>query len=508
MQPFTRRAFLERTSQAFFVASLGPSLAASFERRLDDGDDLTFGPLEPLVDRLQGTSPGALQEFVLDGLVSGELDSRQLVAAAALANARAFGGEDYDGYHDFMALAPAFAIACELSGPARFVPLVKVIHRQAIHVGAAHAHERDRLHAGVRPEPAADASTLREAVLASDMVSAEQRCLTLVRSGTRAAFDAMQPTVRDTLDVHQIVLAQRAYEMVDFVGEEHAHTMLRQSVRHCVDRERSRVQRGLEEPPIRRDLPSIVAEYDLQSVRPGVREGDDAWLDELIAILYERSRKDAARAVASALSEGYAVEQVGEAISLAANAIHLRDRSQRTHGATWGVHACDSANAWRRMARVTSPFESLVTLVTAAYHTAHEKLYDTPPLPEHQHVERMRGLDVEATLRRADAAIRANDQVDAAACIAHLDGEVNAVEPIFALLRRYAVSEDGRLHAEKLYRTTREEFATVRPSRRWRFLIGLARSTASMFGYDMKDRPGHRAPGYEDACRRLGIESV
>src|SRR5204863_6786841 len=34
-------------------------------------------------------------------------DLRQLVAAAALANARTFGGEDYVGFHTMMALAPS-----------------------------------------------------------------------------------------------------------------------------------------------------------------------------------------------------------------------------------------------------------------------------------------------------------------------------------------------------------------------------------------------------------------
>ena len=49
-------------------------------------------------------------------------DLRQLVAAAALANARTFGGQDYDGYHAIMALVPSYHMACELperSGPCR-----------------------------------------------------------------------------------------------------------------------------------------------------------------------------------------------------------------------------------------------------------------------------------------------------------------------------------------------------------------------------------------------------
>ena len=59
----------------------------------------------------------------------------------------------------------------------------------------------------------------------------------------------------------------------------------------------------------------------------------------------------------------------------------------------------------------------------------------------------------------------------------------------------YAVSEDGALHAEKYYRTVREEFAATRPAFRWRQLVALARVTASEYGQP--------APGYADACRLL-----
>ncbi len=65
------------------------------------------------------------------------------------------------------------------------------------------------------------------------------------------------------------------------------------------------------------------------------------------------------------------------------------------------------------------------------------------------------------------------------------------------MLLGYAVSEDGALHAEKFYRTSREEFAATRPAFRWRQLVALARVTASEYG-----RP---APGYAQACELLKI---
>ena len=43
----------------------------------------------------------------LVGRLGAGAELRQLAAAAALANARTFGGEDYVGFHTMMALAPA-----------------------------------------------------------------------------------------------------------------------------------------------------------------------------------------------------------------------------------------------------------------------------------------------------------------------------------------------------------------------------------------------------------------
>jgi hypothetical protein len=50
------------------------------------------------------------------------------------------------------------------------------------------------------------------------------------------------------------------------------------------------------------------------------------------------------------------------------------------------------------------------------------------------------------------------------------------------MLLRFATSEDGALHAEKYYRTVSEEFAAARDAFRWRYLVALARVTASEYG--------------------------
>jgi hypothetical protein len=72
---------------------------------------------------------------------------------------------------------------------------------------------------------------------------------------------------------------------------------------------------------------------------------------------------------------------------------------------------------------------------------------------------------------------------------------------------RRCCDRSSRLHSEKYYRTVTEEFAATRPAFRWRHLVGLARVTASMHGYDRKDSHGHRAPGYEQACKLLGVRA-
>jgi len=89
--------------------------------------------------------------------------------------------------------------------------------------------------------------------------------------------------------------------------------------------------------------------------------------------------------------------------------------------------------------------------------------------------------------------------MQAHACAAvHRYGQLgNPARPVFDLMLKYAVSEDGSLHAEKFYRTVSEEFATTRPAFRWRHLVALARVTASEYG-----RP---APGYAEARELLRI---
>ena len=88
-------------------------------------------------------------------------------------------------------------------------------------------------------------------------------------------------------------------------------------------------------------------------------------------------------------------------------------------------------------------------------------------------------------------------QLVAAAALANARTFGGDPRPVFDLMLRYAVSEDGSLHGEKFYRTSVEEFAASRPAYRWRYLVALARVTASEYG-----RP---APGVAEARALLKL---
>jgi hypothetical protein len=100
-------------------------------------------------------------------------------------------------------------------------------------------------------------------------------------------------------------------------------------------------------------------------------------------------------------------------------------------------------------------------------------------------------------LRAAAGAIEQRDQAGACAAMQRYGALGQPAEPAFAMLLRYAVSEDGALHAEKYFHTVREEFDRTRPAFRWRRMVALARVTASEYG--------EPAPGMAEARRQLGV---
>jgi hypothetical protein len=514
MDRYHRREFLADVGRGMLVASVGTSLAEGLglaPAALADGGAarLTFGPMEPLVAFMQETPAERFLPAVVERIQSGA-DLRQLVAAAALANARTFGGQDYDGYHAFMALAPSYQMSLELPEAQRALPVLKVLYRNTNHIQEMGGKSSEVMHA-IEGSPsgagAASPETLREATRRRDVAAGERVLAALARGSLDEAYNDLQYIVQDNANVHRVVLAWRAWALLDLTGKEHAFTLLRQSVRFCCSEEAGIKRRGDE--PLRTLLPRLLEKAT--SGRQSNRENqpDDAWVERFSQMIYASGRDQAAEAVALALAEGISPETIGEAISLASNQLVLHDpgRSKAdtaakpigsVHGASVGVHASDSANAWRNIARVSNRRNTLASMIVGAYHTAGQTRGLNPKgYPFAEHREKIRNVAEDALLAEAESAIKASDQARACALV-HRYGELGRpARPVFDMLLRYAISEDGALHAEKYYRTVTEEFANTRPAFRWRQLAALARVTASEYG--------HPAPGMDQARNLLKV---
>jgi hypothetical protein len=320
----------------------------------------------------------------------------------------------------------------------------------------------------------------------------------LTRRSPDEAFNDLLYAVQDNTEVHRVVLPYRSYDLLDLVGREHAQTLLRQSVRYCVKAESWPRNPAWDEP--RMLLPKLLEEHRLLDRNPGTKDAEDRWIEQRSQTIFKSTPAQAAEAAAAALAEDFSPTAVGEAISLAANQLVLRDHGRTprdevagkpigsVHGDSIGVHACDSANAWRNMARVTNARNTFACLILGAYQVALDRVnrggdfLNWEPLPVKWQLDGIKTAEADLLLKEADEAIRQNLQARAAAII-HRYGELgHAPRPVFDLLLRYAVSEDGALHAEKFYRTVSEEFAATRPAFRWRQLVALARVTASEYG--------------------------
>ncbi len=510
----TRRGFLADVGRGMLAASVGSAAVGELgltSIRADDGPEaLSFGKLEPLVAVMQETPAEQLVPLLASKLAGGT-ELKTLVTAGALANARTFGGQDYTGYHALMALAPAYAMAKELPEARQALPVLKVLYRNTQRIQEQGGRKNEvlkTLHPPQRGSQSPTSEQLRQAVRQTKTSEAESVFAEMVGLSPSDAFHHLQATVHDDIDVHRVVLAWRAWALLDFTGQEQAHTLLRQSVRFCTQSERERLDRGRAEPGIRATLPKLLDQYRLVNRPLGERQPDDRWVEELAQAVYAGTREKAAESVAAALAEGMNPEAIGEAISLAAARLVLHDPGRvngdaekpkgSVHGASVGVHASDSANAWRQIARVSNGRDATASLIVAAYHTAGQTHGLNPsPYPYVEQLEVVKEGDPEKLLRAADEAIRAKDQARVCAVVHRYGERGGSTRPLFDLLLGFATSEDGALHAEKYYRTVCEEFATTRAAHRWRHLVALARVTASEFG--------HPSPGYQAACKVMKV---
>ena len=536
MSQQNRRAFLGSVGQGMLVAGVGTSLAQAMDLAPGLGDSAWDQPglfpsglgtsegreIERLAGVMRDTPVAKLNKKLVAELRDGtKLET--LVGAGALCNARAFGGRDYEGYHVFMALEPAYAMSKHLPKKLAPLPVLKVLHRNARRM--QRVGKRTKMPAmdlaeftkGDAPESIGKAGlALRERMRAQDMRGSEKLFAQLCKDvGYERAYAALQPLVNDDINVHRIVLQWRAWDMLRFAGKDHAHAMLRQSLRYCVDEEQILHRRNKPIPRLRAVLPKLLDQHGLLGKKLGTRKPDDAWVRKFAQLVLWKNRETAADAVAAALAEGIDSNSIGEALSIASTELILHDpgdprRRNGVHGASVGVHASDAANAWRHVARVQPHAQRVASLVVAGYHTAGQSgRVNKQPIGFEAKSKAMRrdgavdasaskGGDArspEALLRTAERAITKRDQLGACAAI-HAYAECGgAPKAAFDMMLRYAISEDGALHAEKYYKTAHEEYHSTRPAFRMRQLVALARVTASEFG--------EPAPGVREARKLL-----
>jgi hypothetical protein len=511
MSASSRRAFFDEVGGGMMAAALGPSLAAELGLAVVRADEAERGAgrLAPLCDLLQGTPADALMPILVEKIRAGTT-LRELAAAGALANARGCGGDDYVGFHTFMAIGPALAMSAERSGKNAALPVLKVLHRNARRLqelGGAKA-------SGLKPSaPRADSppqsDEIRVAVRSSDRNRAEGLLDAAVAESPAAGYDALLYEATDAADVHRVVLAQRSWDMIDIVGREHALAMLRQSLNYCLKHEERSAKH---EADLRTVAPKLFDRHRLATLETGARDPGEKWFDDFSKLLFTANPGQAAEAAALALVEGVAPKFIFEAAALAANEMVLREPGRRgreisagkpegsVHGDSIGVHASDSANAWREIARVAKTRHRHAAVLLAAYQVARDRterggdLEKRDAHPSAERLEEARKLDAAQWIGALEEAIRGRDQARAAA-VAYVaaDGQGEAA---FDVLRRHAVTADGALHSEKYYRTVRIECAAARPGRRNRYLAALARVTASAFGFE--------APGVKAAAKLLG----
>src|SRR6266853_3964859 len=298
--PHTRREFLADVGRGMLVATVGYGIARELclapAFAADAPDALDFGSLEPLVRFMQETPADKLVPALAEKLRSGA-DLRRLVAAGALANARTFGGEDYVGFHTMMALAPSLHMARELPDALQPLPVFKVLYRNTNRIQEKGGRKEEVLHfvkPATLPEGSAGGDVLREAVRNKNCDEAERIFAALSQRSAEDALNHLLFAVQDDTEVHRVVLPYRAWDLLDLIGKEQAHTLLRQSVRYCVKAESSQHIPKSDEP--RTLLPVLMEEHHLLDRKPGAREAEDKWLNELSETFFKSTPEEAAQA--------------------------------------------------------------------------------------------------------------------------------------------------------------------------------------------------------------------
>ena len=207
---------------------------------------------------------------------------------------------------------------------------------------------------------------LIEMVQKGNRQGAEQAFAAVVKNTSSSmAFEDLQYVIRNltndfAFDVHRAVLSWRAWATLDLVGQEHAHTILRQSLRICM------TGKNPSGTTIHTLVGKLFDQYKLDGKPLETRDVADAWVETFCDAIRAGSNEKAADLTAAALADGISPETIGEALSLAANGHLLHDSGRpqgdggkgvgSCHGDSIGVHASDAMNAW-----ATSPAWAMPT---------------------------------------------------------------------------------------------------------------------------------------------------
>src|SRR2546421_5327432 len=307
-----RRQFMEDVGSGMLLAGLGSALAGdlgfSTAFAKEGTTTLDFGSLRPMVQLMQETPPEKLQPALVKKLKAGETDLKQLVAAGALANAESFGGQDYVGFHTEMAFAPAYAMAQQLPADRKALPVLKVLYRNADQIQKEGGAKHITLHP-IEPKTKRSANdetgrALRDVSREGKIDEADEIFASTADQSPEVMFRVLHQMVQDDMNVHRFVMAHRAYALIKLVGQEHAHTLLRQSVRLCAHHDQNRLAHKQGESPIRKLMPKLIDQYKLAGRQLGKRQVDDKWVEDTCKAIYEGGGDRAAEVVAAALAEG------------------------------------------------------------------------------------------------------------------------------------------------------------------------------------------------------------
>lgn len=520
MSSTNRRAFLAEIGRGMLIGGIGASVAWDMGIRptfaAEGSDRLNLGAMEPLAALMEETSADRILSAVSAELSKGTT-LKTLVAAAALANARKFGGEDYIGFHTFMALGPALSMTPLLPANKQALPVFKVLYRNTSRIQDTGGAKEEVLHevkaaAGIG---GSYAEAIRQSVHDRDPVRGEGQLAAVAMNSAIEAYNALLPTVHENQDVHRIVLAHRVWDMLDVVGPEYATTLLRQSLRYCAHNEEWRQKNP---SPSLTLVPRLLEQYKLldpAQISVKRRAADGGWTDALAKTIFEAQPEQAADAVAQALAEGFEIDAIAEAISTTTNQLLLRDtgRSGRSvqpnkpegsvHGDSIGVHASDTSHAWRLIAKVSDYQNSICSMILAGYNAARDRVatgadfLNWKARPFVEDLEKVTASDPNSLLSQLEGAIQEKNQNLACAVVQKYGEHGHDVAGVRDVLLKYAISQDGALHAEKYFRTCTDNFAITRASYRWNHMVALARVTASEFGYP--------APGYDESCKLLAV---